>query len=699
MLNRVVFILLFVIGATGARLSAQNLAELGTTACSSSDVPSDLDGDGLTDSLERTIGTALNRTDTDYDGFSDCEELIEKGWASDNDNYRFNPLIADVPSIGVVVSGTPVIEILYTESEVESITVGNERSSTTSSGVANTSGGAKSSAVESSIARSSSNTETISATATAGVSASFTSVEASASVSATIEGSATNSVEYSDSSTNETSLSWDRQTSQEKSQALTAMNSRESELGITASEGVIRVAAYVQNTGRISATIEGISLSAETLQPITNSSRPLPTLTTETPPFTLVPGQRYGPIAFEARLSVAETKRLLSDASGLVISAPGLELLDVNGRPFAHSMTNIPTQTARIIIDYGVAVDEARLSTAEDFRVAIPGNASTASAASLLNDVLKIDVTEGTIDWSYSPQDRLRVGPGVLSVRGVEASDASDAYWAVVHTTNAASGFSKLTTTYDVTKKDAYELSNINVRRGDTLHFVRISDPDRDGLGNRVEAVYGTNELSRDTDQDGFSDYDEIVGWVVTSAYGQNTRNVLVTSNPLLRDLTQPHMQSGRLIEPGNGQEAWTETFPTREYDKPIVAYPLCNFVGKGVEISPGITTLSGFSSEAANRTIASLSVSEDYLVKLWVHPTRAEARAISERTKRPTDGYHVSLDTSVACIPDLELDQNLWSRAMCVWAVHRDDPPANFTDPRAASQEMRKNCSGVGRR
>jgi hypothetical protein len=37
--------------------------------------PSDLDGDGLADALERRIGTAPDQVDSDFDGYSDAEEL------------------------------------------------------------------------------------------------------------------------------------------------------------------------------------------------------------------------------------------------------------------------------------------------------------------------------------------------------------------------------------------------------------------------------------------------------------------------------------------------------------------------------------------------------------------------------------------------------------------------------------------------
>ena len=52
---------------------------------------SDLDGDGLTDAEELIIGTSPEVIDSDGDGFSDFNEVKEKGFNANTNNFLFNP--------------------------------------------------------------------------------------------------------------------------------------------------------------------------------------------------------------------------------------------------------------------------------------------------------------------------------------------------------------------------------------------------------------------------------------------------------------------------------------------------------------------------------------------------------------------------------------------------------------------------------
>ena len=90
---------------------------LGTTGCPdpASEVEpgmTDTDGDGLADKDEfEKYGTSPLLADTDGDGYSDFEEVVEFGFDPDNNPYRFNPRLADVPSIGVEITSPPAISV------------------------------------------------------------------------------------------------------------------------------------------------------------------------------------------------------------------------------------------------------------------------------------------------------------------------------------------------------------------------------------------------------------------------------------------------------------------------------------------------------------------------------------------------------------------------------------------------------------
>lgn len=75
--------------------------------------PTDTDGDGLTDNQEIQYGTSPTLADTD--GFSDFAEINELGFNPDNNNFRFKPLIADVPKLRVEITSVSDIALNYSE--------------------------------------------------------------------------------------------------------------------------------------------------------------------------------------------------------------------------------------------------------------------------------------------------------------------------------------------------------------------------------------------------------------------------------------------------------------------------------------------------------------------------------------------------------------------------------------------------------
>jgi|JI10StandDraft_1071094.scaffolds.fasta_scaffold213825_2 hypothetical protein len=59
-----------------------------------------------------------------------------------------------------------------------------------------------------------------------------------------------------------------------------------------------------------------------------------------------------------------------------------------------------------------------------------------------------------------------------------------------------------------------HDLASVPVAPGDRLHFQLDFDDDSDGVGSRLEALYGTDDTQDDSDGDGLRDWEEIYdGW------------------------------------------------------------------------------------------------------------------------------------------------------------------------------------------
>ena len=75
------------------------LAVVSTSACggpvevAACDADLDSDFDGLDDCVEAELGTSPKNADTDGDGISDYDEVIEYGYSAESNNDEFYPLI------------------------------------------------------------------------------------------------------------------------------------------------------------------------------------------------------------------------------------------------------------------------------------------------------------------------------------------------------------------------------------------------------------------------------------------------------------------------------------------------------------------------------------------------------------------------------------------------------------------------------
>ncbi len=89
----------------------------------------DTDGDGLTDEEElQQYGTSPILWDTDGDGLSDYIECVEYAFDPSNNPYKYNPLVADVPKLGIIITSPPSVSLHLTDTTGVSRTFETSRS-------------------------------------------------------------------------------------------------------------------------------------------------------------------------------------------------------------------------------------------------------------------------------------------------------------------------------------------------------------------------------------------------------------------------------------------------------------------------------------------------------------------------------------------------------------------------------------------
>lgn len=476
----------------------------------------DTDGDGLSDEREIEIGTSHEVNDSDADGFLDFDEVVTKAFNADNDNYQFNPRVADVPSVAVRLTSTPAVFMRYTDSSGTVKTVGLESMQELSTETASVISGANSYAIEQS--------HTAAAAESVG-----------ARLAEGLKTEVTASYDYSHSTSSESTLSWSQEQARAKTDAATEIEAMEKTEGVEWLGGRILFTAVLENTGRIACTVKDLALAAYTLDPQSEIRNPVSNLVAEGgfASQTILPGESIGPLTFSADIDLATAKGLLADASGLVVSSPRLELLDVNGKAFAHNSTTMGARTARVIVDYGVRPPKGVSFASETYRVAaVTAGSGGVPVRTVFKDILRLGYETGTRSWrGLGDSDATESHPGLVGVRGVEMDAEETAYWLVAHTHKTDSGARTETKMMNLTQ-EGYEFDGISLRPGDVLHLVRISDADRDGLPERSEFRYGTDPNRPDTDGDGLTDLFEVYGWDIT-VDGAKKR---VRTNPLLKD-------------------------------------------------------------------------------------------------------------------------------------------------------------------
>lgn len=490
---------------------ADAAASWGDSGLDGIDPEADRDGDGLTDIEEITRwGTSPVVADTDGDGFTDYEEVVKLAFDPEVNNFQFNPLIADRPQFELELARAPLIYATYETTAGTTESVGAERSEETRQANSRSWGGSNSYAVEQSH--------------TVGATVGFDGWKMQGSVS----------YEFSYSTTQESSNEWSEEQATENAEILSEMQQFEESHEVSSSGGVLAVTARVKNPGDIAYFLENLTVAAYELDPENpGTASPIGTLTfleglKSFPRTRLEPGETSAPLTFATSLDLPTARALLENSRNLML-APATWLLAGDGTvDFELAATAVNARTAEIIIDYGLqrAVEAYRISTVADER------RNSVTVGDVFERVLRIPYEQGSAPFRRSPEGKPEpTRPSLLSVRTFGTSDEDAALWTVVHSYPVDSGANTRIDQYHPFT-DELDFAALELKKGHVLQLIRISDADRDGLGERSEYAYGTDPNNPDSDGDGCKDGLEVAGWTV----GEEDGAVRYRSDPLVKN-------------------------------------------------------------------------------------------------------------------------------------------------------------------
>ena len=437
----------------------------------------DTDGDGLTDEEELLqYGTCPILIDTDGDGLSDFVECVEYAFDPSNNPYKFNPLVADLPKLGINITSPPSVSLHLTDTMGTSRTFETSRSDESANTV--------------STSTTDTNTHAIEMTHTAGVEFGFSGWS--------LEGKV--SYSFSHATTDETSHSYTSEQINENRRTLTNAEAFEKSAEMAASGGILMTTIEIENRCNVAYRLENLILGAvvpDSMEP--GVFYPVGNLTLDAPyagfpQVSIAPGDTLGVLNFiNDGLDLVTAKNLLRDTRSLVIKAASYELTDAEGKAFAFNLEEVQAKTATIIIDYAGYLSPERYMVATN----VDPNHIGVSVGTVMENYLHIPFEAGDILWDGE------LKWGLIGVRGVSADEGKNAYWLVVH--SYYNGFKTVTTPYDLLVED-YSFDEIVLKAGHVLHLVYIEDRDNDTIYSSEEFLRGTDEESVDSDSDGIND-------------------------------------------------------------------------------------------------------------------------------------------------------------------------------------------------
>ncbi len=478
------------------------------------DPQTDTDGDGLTDLEELNVyGTNPRIADTDGDTLSDYQEVVDLAFDPQSNNYRFNPLIADLPKLRVEIVDLPDVKMNFTTTSGTVRSFSSSQTATDTTVTTTTRGGRQSYTLE---VREKEKLDAGAnvAGAYAGAKAGFSngvpmsvvgpSASASAAAgSAYVNYSATKDTKQTQSS----SYYWSE--SQQRTNTLTRTESEQyaTSNSVTQTGARLSTAIRVFNDGNVPFRLDNLSLVASYLK-AGDLWRHVGTLNFDGggsfPGITLEAGTGSGVMVFSNDALDVGTGNSLLASTGLDVDVSTAELVRADGTPFAFNQINLDGRTAKIIVDY------AGVRPTETYQVAVVTDDSRSykTLAEIL-EMLKITYTADA--------------GKVIQVRDVSASSAQMSFWMALHV--SSDGLTIRETIYDAQGPTAdypdaltftqSSFDAIRIKPGDVLIMGYIDDGDEDGLLRNTEIALQTDPANPDTDGDGILDGSELAGWDV----------------------------------------------------------------------------------------------------------------------------------------------------------------------------------------
>lgn len=445
----------------------------------------DSDGDRLPDVLELELGTSPFDVDTDFDGYTDGQEVLDYRSRSSN-RFRFNPLLADVPRLEVEVEGVPRIYITHTLSDASTQSFDNNWSVENSQGYSSTVGGGSSVRAE------------VSATVGARVSAT---VGMNAGSTAEVSSSLTASLAQ------ESSMNWSNNQTRDHRETVSESRGFSESNEVTQTSGKVEVAVSLANAGYITFNVRSLELGLQKFDPVSGRMVEVGQLEYQsdgvfTGVTTLTPTESLKGLVFQSTLELDEAEFLLSGGPMVVRTANYL-LWDQAGDSFDFRFDLIMSNTVTLVIDWGDGQEpETHFVAAYD-----AADLGGVTLGKMLGDVLGMEYELGTELWRFDDGMR-QTYPGLKMLDGRALDPAGGGYWVVeVLRDNGR----EVTSAFYNPLQNGIDLASRRFDSDETVRLLYIRDADRDGLGERTEHTLGLNPQRSDTDGDGVNDGDELL--------------------------------------------------------------------------------------------------------------------------------------------------------------------------------------------